>query len=1203
MFARRNASKTHHAGRVYPPTRNYLPVSVLMGTLLLTLMTPLYSQLDRGSITGTVADTTGAVVPSVQVVIRNNETAATYRIVTTDAGQYRMPNLPIGSYSVVIEAPGFKKLIRSGIALNVAEVRQVDLVLEVGEVTETVEVTAEAVRLQTQTPEVGTTMSSLDLTSLPLSFSGSRTAENIAFAVTPGVTGGGWTSSINGSTAFSRETLIDGASATLERSGHFSEGSASMEAYEEFRVQTSGLSAEYGRTQTSVFNYVMKSGKNEIHGSAYGEIRNEALMANTFVNNARGLPRPSDRQTAYAFSFGGPVYIPKVYNGRDRTFFYATVERYKQHLFDFGAPNTTVPIPAFYNGDFSRLLGSATGYTDSLENPVLQGAIYDPNSFYRLPNGNWAGLMFPGNQIPVSRFSAVAQKVNAIMKQHYLPTVRDESGDFALVDNSVSPSGNESRQNQLSLKLDQNIGSTHKLAGSYSRNYRPNDLKNLAGPWDANDPIGGPFSSVAFQGLKHQFVRTAHDWIVTPSLLNHALIYVNRFDNPFQSKHGDINGGQALGISNLSVAGYPRINWGSGPFITLNGIGQQEYWLNAITTWGVTNTASYTVGRHFIKAGFDFRSILDNLRQTPAATFNFAARATAIPNAAFAGNLTGYSFASYLLGIVDNMTLTDSVPIGGRQRAYALFIQDDFKVNRKLTLNLGLRWDFQPPYFEAGNRISSWSPNVVDPVSGLLGAYEFVGSCSGCTGKRHFGTRDYTAFGPRIGFAYQPFDEWTIRGSYGILYEGATFNYYPNALGKGMMVPWGGTWAGSADAVEPWRGIFNWDGGLPQNLYVPATFDRSWGNMNRPVMIDPDFGRTPRIQTWNLNIQRKLVANLVLDVGYVGTKGTGLYAGALKNLNQLAPSVLSQYGTKLNNPVRNAADAAANGIPYPYAGFVGTVASALRPFPQVRGNDTIQVFQAPLGFSTYHSFQATVNRQFGSGLTVYANYVWSKSLTNVSSSDPTENHGPLNYYDLSLEKSLSTTDIPHMFKAYVSYELPFGRGKALWTGAGKAVNTLVGGWAVSSILNYYSGTPLGFSASSPLSGGWNGGANRANIAAGEMRVSSFKKENFSLDVPASPNNTYLNKSLFSDAPPLTLGTSAYRYGQARRIGTISENIGLLKNHRIGERMRIQLRAELLNAFNRHQLGSPNTTVTSPLFGQVTSVSGNRSIQIGARMDF
>jgi hypothetical protein len=681
-------------------------------------------------------------------------------------------------------------------------------------------------------------------------------------------------------------------------------------------------------------------------------------------------------------------------------------------------------------------------------------------------------------------------------------------------------------------------------------------------------------------------------------------VYYNRMANPNVGVHRDVDGAKELGITGMSTYGFPSINWGGGPFVTLDNPGDPQNDFQVYTGWGFLNSTSFSKGRHFMKAGFDFRRNHLSTRPTAGGSFTFGARGTAIPNEAFSGNLTGYAFASYLLGIVDSAGYSDPVGLGGRRHYYGFFFQDDFKVNSKLTLNLGLRWEYQPPFTEVGDRISSWNPDKRDPASGRLGAYDFAGNCPACTGERTFGSRSLRDFSPRIGFAYRPAERWTVRGAYGLYYEGDLFNGFSGTpLGKPTNVAWGGTWQLSADPVNPWAGIFNWDNGLPQNRFVPSSFDVSWGNSNRPGMIDPNYGRTPYVQQWNINIQREIIRNLVVDIGYVGNKATGLRNGQLALLNQVPVSALAQYGRNLGNAVRSAADAAANGVAYPYPGFSGTVASALRPYPQVQGNQTVNVYGSPLGFSTYNALEVVVNRQFSKGLTAYSSFTWSKTMANMQSSQVGDNSNrPLDYYNLKLEKAVSQNDVPRMLKAYVVYQLPFGRGKALFGGMSKAANIAVGGWSISAILNYFDGTPLGFAGSSPTTA-WNGATNRANIAPGDLKSSSFNRAAFELSNTNSAKDTYLNKSLFSDPLPLTLGTSAYRYVQARNFGTISEDFGLQKNHVFAERFKWQLRAEFLNGFNRHQLGGINTTVTNPLFGQVTSASGNRTIQLGTRLDF
>jgi hypothetical protein len=1174
--------------------------------LVATLSAVCFGQLDRGTLTGVVSDSSGAVIPGARVTITNAATGVSTAAVTTAAGQFTVPNLPSGFYNLTFEAQGFKKLVVRAVELGATEVRRVDAVLELGAVTEVVHVTAEMPRLATDAPEVGTSLSGRQLVDLPLSIAGGRFAGSIAFALTPGVHGSSFAAHINGSTTASYETLLDGAPVTTNRAGHFGEQAVSMEALQELKVQTSGISAEFGRMQAGVFNYVMKSGSNQWHGSAFGALRNEALNANTFVNNFRGVRRPLDRQQTFALSGGGPVRLPKIYDGRNRSFFYATYERWRNRDFGFGAPNATVPLPEFYEGDFSRLLGPATNFQDALGRQITRGAIYDPATFRQVAGGRWVGEMFPGNRIPVSRFSRVSRNLNAIARKHYLPTVRDANGEIPLVNNAYFPrsSSPEHDQHQFSLKVDQVVSSAHRLSGSYSYNFRPRKQID-GGMWDMNDPDGGPLSTARKQLLKNRQIRLGHDWVVSPTLLNVFKAYYNRQLNPIRGLHSDVDGAGVLGITNLKTTGYPVVNWGGGPFVTLRNPGYIYDTRVTTNSWGILETFSASRGRHFLKFGVDIRRNHNNVATDAKAQFNFSALSTAIPGEPFSGTQIGYSFASYLLGIVHSGNMTEPVGFGDRRRYYALFLQDDFKFSQRLTLQLGLRWEFQPPLFEAADRLSSWSMTKIDPESGRPGAYEFAGKCDICTGQRSFGRRSYREFGPRFGFAYRVSARWTLRGAYGIFYEGDLFNGGGlNAFGSALRNAWGGTWDLSADPVNPWAGIFNWDAPFPTNRYTPSRRDPSWGNRNQPAGFDPDYGLSPYMQQWNFNLQRALAENLWLDVGYVGNKGTRLRVSELKRVNQLHPSVLSQYGALLTRPVRNEAEAAQYGIAYPFPGYRGTVAGALRDFPQIQGIQTVRMFGPPLGFSTHHSLQITVNRQFSGGLSLYANYVWAKTLANVNSSAHNDNpNTPLDYYNLRLEKAYSDFDVPHALKAYATYELPFGQGKRLWRNAGRIANLLARGWNVSAIVNYYSGTPLEFLGSSPIAGGWNGAVNRANVAAGALKNANFRKSDFNFASLESPANTYLDKSKFSDPMPLTLGTAAPNYGSVRGFGQINEDLALFKNTKIGEQARIQLRMEALNAFNRSQLRGIITNVNHPLFGQVTSIEGARTVQLGLRLDF
>ncbi len=1173
----------------------------LAAALLLISAVPAMAQSDRGTITGTVSDQTGAAVPGVQVTLKHIGTGESIPMTTNEVGQYSRPNLAPGDYQVVFEAQGFRKAIRSGISLKVTDVLRVDAKLELGAVADAIEVTAEAARIQTDSPEVGTSLSGKSMIELPLSFgSGGRHAEDFAFSITPGVTGTGLVSHINGSTGYSKETLVDGASVTVNQSGDQTAALVSPEALQEVKIQTSGLSAEFGRTQGGVFNFVMKSGTNQIHGSAYFGLRNEALNANTFANNFRGSPRALDRKQNYAGSFGGAVVIPKLYDGHNKTFFYSSYERYKERSYGLGSPTKSEPIPEFYQGDLSRLLGPVTSSKDALGNSVAQGAIYDPATFSQLANGRYIGQMFPGNKIPVSRISAVSKNLNAIASAHYVPTVRDSKGVIPLQNNASFPTSGapEWDHYQYSTKADQVVNANQRLSFSMNHHYSPRFILDSGGLWDPTDVYGGPLAKSRLRGDTGSMGRLAYDWTITPTVLNHTTLSFNHRGNPQKVIMSDTDGAASLGIKGLSSKGYPQITWGTGPIVTLDNPGFIKDNYRADQSWGLADTVSFSKGRHFIKIGGDFRRNLQNYQNSASSTFVFNARATSIPNETFSGNTTGHSFASYLLGIVDSGTVADASSLGGRRKYLGTFIQDDFKVSLRLTLNIGLRWEFQPPQNEAADRQSSWNPNKVDPLSGLKGAYDFNGNCSVCNGGSYFGVRKYTDFGPRFGFAWQGPARLVVRGGYGILYEADSFNVYnATPLGQQTSAQANSTYSYGADALQPWAGIMNWDKGMVPSRYTPAGYDVSWGNKNQPGMFDQGYGRNPYVQQWTFNVQREIAKRTVIDIGYLGNKGTRLKVGELQRINQLPVSVLSQFGTKLNNVIRNAADAQANGIAYPYPGFVGTVAGALRPYPQVLGTNTVTVYGSPLGFSTHHALQVTVNREMKKGLMVYGNYVWSKSISNVDSSLVADNASrPIDYYNLKLEKSISAYDIPHALKLFVSYDLPFG--KQGW------MKRVIGGWSIAAIANYYSGTPVGpFTAPSALSSGWNGAVNRPNVAAGELTNSAFDIAGFELSSAKSAANTFLNKAAFSSPAALTLGSGARYYSQVRDFATLNEDLSIQKVVQITEKLRFRLRGEFLNALNRHNLGGVSTSVNNANFGQVTSVSGNRNAQVSARFDF
>jgi hypothetical protein len=810
------------------------------------------------------------------------DTGTSYHSQTNGAGQYRVPSLPIGSYRVNFEAPGFKSLVRDNIQLSVAQVLAIDAQLQIGNTAETVEVTAEASLLQTETPEVGTVLGSKQVIDLPLGFSGGRYAENFAYKLTPGVGGDNWTSHINGAPSFSKEVVLDGASATIYISGHMGESSPSMEALEEFKVQTSGMSSEYTRTSGGVFNFVMKSGTNQYHGSGLYQWHNESFDANTFANNFYGRPRRRDRRDNWALSLGGPVGIPKLKTFKDKWFWYAAYEKYNETFGGGGSPTVTMPQPEWYTGNLSSYLTNEVIGKDALGRDIYRGQIYNPATT-KTVNGQLVRDPFEGNIIPPAMISAVSKNLTKILDQYYKPQLN------TLLNNSFFPVSNQAgfNQTQFSTKSDFNLTSNQRLSGSFVFVDRPRTLLDQGGAWNFDDPNGGPLSRARLQWVSSHYVRLAHDYTLSPTMMNHVMVAYNRQINPSTSKHVGENGAAALGLTGIADYNYPQISGLTGDRVSFPTLGYTANDIGGATAYQLVDTFSWMRGKHSFKFGFDYRWNGLNWRVASGpAQFNFGADVTGLPGF----NQTGHGFASMLLGQVTSASVPTDSPVGSQFPMYSGFVQDDWKATRRLTLNLGVRWDYQPQGTEKYDRLHNFNPSLIDPKYKLPGAIEFAGDGPGRNGKRTFYDNCLNCgWAPRIGFAYQMPEigflrNTTVRGGYGIFYGGRIPNGWSG-------VPWGNklgfTAVNTVNQPSPNTAAFNWDNGYKGSV-VRATLDPSaarsiWG----PVSWDPAGGRVGYTQQWNFNIQRELPGSMVLDLGYIGTKSTGLQANELRKMNQI----------------------------------------------------------------------------------------------------------------------------------------------------------------------------------------------------------------------------------------------------------------------------------------------------------------------------
>ncbi len=599
------------------------------------------------------------------------------------------------------------------------------------------------------------------------------------------------------------------------------------------------------------------------------------------------------------------------------------------------------------------------------------------------------------------------------------------------------------------------------------------------------------------------------------------------------------------------------------------------------------DTVSVFKGNHNMKFGADMRWQQTNGADSAGqqGLFAFSPNETALPTAAGRA-ATGNAFASYLLGAVDNASYNGLYVVPGLRYQYkALFAQDDWKVSRKLTLNIGLRWDLFMPRHEHNTNISGFDPSLPNPGAGNLpGAIRFLGNGPGRDNTRSsFADTYYKAFGPRIGFAYQLDPHTVVRGGYGVSYgqgnanaglrDSQKFIYGFNAAPS---------YASTDAGVTP---AFNWDSGFPTNWPHPPFIDPTVQNGTNVTMVGKGDGRPPYFQNYQISVQRELASKTSIEAAYVGVKGTRL-GTALINLNQDDPKYLA-LGSVLTQSVTSAAAQAA-GIKIPYAGFTGSVAQALRPYPQFLN---IVSNSNPNGNSTYNALQVKLTKRLSHGLTMQGAYTWAKTLSdgNIAAGG-----GPAgqDFYNRRLEKGLSTNDVPQILVLAYTYEMPFGKGKALLNHGGVA-SMILGGWQLSAIQQYSVGKPVQLTANNGLP-----------IFNGALRPNVVPGASMTLDHPDPLANPWYDKNAFTVPASYTFGNAARSYTQLRAPNSYNESFGLMRHIKLGEKATLMLRGEFFNTFNRVVFGAPVSNLSASNFGRVTSqANAPRQGQVAARIDF
>ena len=1164
--------------------------------LILVAATLVLAQYHRGSIRGTVLDPTGAVIPGAVVVVVNLATGIDFSTETTGVGSYYVARLAAGTYRVEVEVPGFKKLVHD-VRVRVSEITALDLTLEVGATTEVITVKARAPQLKTETSELATNINPRTFLDLPLNASVGRGPADFLL-LAPGVRGtGAFSYNINGGQTLSSQILIEGldVSGVLGTPGDTRPITMPPEALQEFTLVTSNASVEFGNTGGGITSFTVRSGTNELHGNAYEFLRNDKLDARGFFPAARTI----NRQNEYGVSVGGPIYLGKSYDGRDRSFFFFNLNRFVTR----GAPQTaliSVPTPAFKTGDFSELV-DARGNPVQIYDPATTrlNANFDPALPAVVPgNSRFLRDPFPSNMIPQERFSPISERIVGFYA--------DPTGP-GILSNYLERRVRTTNKDNFTTKFDHRITSAHNVSVSVNREHNPTTF--CSNPCFGVNDIGATSSGT--RQFSQSFARVAYDWIVTPTALVHVTAGLNRQLVDTDFNHTGQNWAQRLGLQNID---------GNGPFPTVNllpfqmlgngGAGTDEEFQG--TNLHFTVGLSVVRGSHNLKFGAEhIRRQTDHDLPTNTGRFSFSRNETAFPGT-LSGTLlragrpaperavTGNSLASLLLGEVDRADHHVQEFTGGSKFGYwAGYFQDDIKLTRNFTLNFGIRWDLYLPMVGTNNNYSIMDASVPNPAAGgRPGALIFAGFGPGRENRRPLTPPiSWNNYAPRLGFAWPVTPNWVIRAGYGIGYFG------PSSAGTGSIREYNVGFAADPGFQSTDQGItpaFVWDNGFPAFRRSPA-IDPGFQVGGNISLWDSNASEPSYTQSWHFTVQRQLAPGWLLDTAYVASKGTRLNSGAI-NVNQVDPAFLP-LGDLLRLPIENPAVATA-GFAAPYPGFEGSLAQALRPFPQylfvgTGANPVLIPFLggAQIGNSTYHSLQLKLERQFSKGLFLLGSYTWSKSITDAGSSmGGFFGTSARDHYNRRLEKALSPANLPHRLAVAFNHELPVGPGKSLAgnvTGAGAKI---LEGWQINGVLDYSTGNPIAVTVNNALP--LFNDLNLPNVVSGVPQTLSTKN----VDLGPFSEDRYLNPKAFEVPAPGTFG-NAPRITGLRDFAGLNESFGLMKRTYIGETINVEARFKWFNAFNRHRFGGIQTNRSNPNFGQITSAGGNRQGQFALKINF
>jgi hypothetical protein len=1101
---------------------------------------PASAQNVAATVSGTVTDSSGAAIAGARIMVTNHNTGVVaWNGVSNPTGNYVAPDLPAGTYDIIAEQPGFKKTRIENVVLSIDQRQTVNLVLQLGEVVESVTVSADAVvaHVESSDSSISTLISPAEVNDLPLP---SRDPMQLMLLVNGISTGGAATGintsqmSINGSRSLNTEVLLDGVSVTTNTTGQLGQ-LPSPDALQEFRVMTSAYSAETGRTSGGTISVVVKSGTNQFHGALYELFRNEDLNANNFFNNNRSIARPPDRYNQFGGTIGGPVWIPKLYNGRDRTFFFFNYDQTVQRVSSI--PINIVPSAAFKQGDFS----SAS---------IL---VYDPRT----------AAPFPGNVIPSSRIDSAAAKVMNLLPAANSPGTPDPlNGRY--INNYVNPQVLSNTAPKYTGRIDESLGAKNRIFGTINA-------------WSANSPTAATFNNVLnnnASGWTNGY-EASSGWtrVFSPTLIAEFRFGINRWDQfaAFDSEGTDVQ--QVLGIGtspaplppNMTVTSWAAMGPASG-----------KVRISYSTTFMVNPSATKVWGGHTMRFGVPFRRNQFNTFSPASYYFGQYTFGGGITNKGGVGGNAIDSLADFLLGTVTSANYEIPQPLTGRRNFnLAAYLQDDWKVNSRLTVNAGLRWDYEAPMSVVNNIYSRF-----DPTNGqLLVAEQNASSTLNLTtSKRNFQ--------PRIGFAYSLTPKTVIRSAFGIFYSQVMAN-----LGSSVTYPGYDITTSFPQLSSGVPQKFSLSQGMPligvQDLNNPSQVLKS-ATVTNPAGGGTEFSDLnplPSMLQWNFGIQRDLSRGILVEANYVGNHGQHL------------PIFINA-----NQPPFSAGPAIA-------AANSSTFTQQSRPFPLISSISGLY----DCGDSNYNSLQLKARRQFSSDLAFQVAYTWSKAIDDASGlfSSGLPNgltNGQFPLYFRNLDRALSDYDVPQSATVAVQYRTKGPK----W----------LRGFQVTPIFVAQSGKPLtitqtneypGVSVQRPMLTGANGDLQLSTSVANGTGIQYLMVPN-SPGFPVSPSGPVYTGSGASRTQIVSSAIGNLGRNTVRSPGSVNLNLSVARKFQLTERIAFQLRVDAFNAMNHVNFSAPATSLTvatsngqaifnSPGFGLITGAASARFLQIVTRFYF